>query len=129
MYIIIYVYFMIFNWKIFTLKLDINLGLAQVQLPPFIILFLLGLTFLIILTWISYITNLQKIIYDLEQGKNEKMSDKIVINKVKEQFKDHENIETLKTRLGISEIRSKQDELIAMISNLQKDLDTRNQTT
>jgi hypothetical protein len=129
LYTILYLYFMVFNWKVFTLKLNINLGFAQVQLPPFIILFIVGLSLLIILTWINYIANLQKIIHELKRGETEKMSDKMVIKKVKEQLKDQENVETLKTRLGISDIRSKQDELIRMISNMQKSMDTKNNST
>jgi len=126
LYTLIFLYFMVFNWQVFTLKLNINLGFAQAQLPPFIILFILGLGLLIILTWINYIANLQKIIFELKQGKNEKMTDKLVIKKVKEQLKDQENVESLKSRLGISEIRTKQDELIQMLSNMQKDLNQGN---
>ena len=127
LYTLLYLYFMVFNWKVFMIKLSINLGPAQVQLPPFILFFIAGLILLTILTWINYIAHLQKMVNDLKKGESEKVSDKMLINKVKEQLKDQENVETFQTRLGISEIRQKQDELLRIISSLQKDLKTGNE--
>jgi len=38
-----YVYYMIFNWKVFVVSLNVNLGFGVVSVPPSIIFFLLGM--------------------------------------------------------------------------------------
>ncbi len=112
---------MAFNWQVFTITLKINLGFGVVTFPPFIAFFLLGFVFLGILTWANYISNLQKIIYELEHGvKIGKMSDKRFRMKVQEQLLEEKNMEVLKTRLGIVELKDKQEELIKLMSEFKK---------
>jgi len=119
LFTLVNLYFMVFNWQIFTISLNINLGFGVAKLPPFIILFLLGFFIIGILSWISYITNLQRTIYELEQGVElGKMKDKMVRNKIRDHLMDEKNIDLLQNKLGISELRKKQDELNKMLSKL-----------
>lgn len=111
---------MIFNWKIFTISLNINLGPGSLQLPPFIILFLLGFIIIGILSWSNYVQNLQKIIYELEHGVElGKMRDRLVRNKLQEQLMDDKSIEILRNKLGITEMQRQQESLTKMISELK----------
>lgn len=126
LYTLVQLYFMVFNWKLFTLKQQIDLGFGTVNLPPFIILFLLGFIIIITLTWINYILSLKKIIFELESGlEHSKMKDKQVMKKVKELVMKEENVDLLKEKMGISEIRAKQEELMQMMTDLKKNLESR----
>lgn len=57
-YIVIILYFAIFNWNIFVLELDINLGVKTVQAPLIAVTFLLGILFFLILWLNSWFSNL-----------------------------------------------------------------------
>lgn len=121
-YTVINIYFMIFNWKVFAISLNINLGPGSLQLPPFIILFLLGFIIIGILSWSNYVQNLQKIIYELEHGVElGKMRDKLVRNKLQEQLMDDKSIEVLRDKLGIAEMQRLQESLTKMIREMQSD--------
>jgi hypothetical protein len=119
LFTLVNVYFMVFNWQIFTINQNVNLGFGMVRLPPFIILFLLGFLIIGILSWVSYITNLQRTIYELEQGVElGKMKDKLVQNKIREQLMDQKNIDVLQNKLGIPDLMKKQDELHRLLSEM-----------
>jgi hypothetical protein len=123
LYTLINVYFMGFNWKVFTVTLNINLGFGVVSFPPFIVLFLLGFIIIGILTWSNYITSLKKIIYELEQGAEiGQMKEKAFSKKVRKQLMDEQVLDLMKHKLGIEGIQSKQEELIRSISELKNDL-------
>jgi hypothetical protein len=123
LYTLVNIYFMGFNWKLFTVTLNINLGFGIVSLPPFIILFLLGFIIIGALSWINYVSSLQKIIYELEQGVEiGKMRDKMFRNRVNQQLQDDRILDQIKQKMGIEEIRSKQEELIRSISDLKNQL-------
>jgi hypothetical protein len=114
---------MIFNWKIFTIILNVDLGFGVVKLPPFIILFLLGFFLIGILSWISYVSSLQKTIYELEQGVElGKMKDKLIQNKVREQLLNPSQIDELKKKMGIAELGKQQEELVKVVSELSSRL-------
>lgn len=66
LFTLIHLWFMIFNWKLFTAMLNINLGFGVVRLPPFLILFLTGFVILGIQSWTGYVNKLHRIIHDLE---------------------------------------------------------------
>jgi len=120
LYTLVYLYFTIFNWEIFTVSLNINLGFAVASIPPFIILFLLGFIIIGILSWVSYVSHLQKIIYELEHGiETGEKKDIRIKEKIKSQLLTEENINLLKDKTGIREIASRQEKLIAMIDELK----------
>ncbi|MDT8401760.1 MAG: hypothetical protein RQ743_08700 [Bacteroidales bacterium] len=50
-WVLIWLYYLIFNWDIFIIKLDTNLGFAVVGGYPFIFFFLVGLLFLVLLRY------------------------------------------------------------------------------
>jgi hypothetical protein len=123
LYTLIYLYFTLFNWEIFTVSLKINLGFAVVGIPPFIILFLLGFIIIGILSWVSYVSHLQKLIYELEHGiETREKKDIRIKEKVKAQLLTEENIKLLKEKTGIREIASRQEKLIAMMDELKSQL-------
>lgn len=121
LYLLIYAYFILFNWQVFTTTLNINLGFGVVTIPPFILLFLLGFIIIGILSWISYISSLQRTIYELEQGVElGKMKDKLIRSKIREYFSEGQNVELLRAQLGIQELIKRQEELASMIQKLSE---------
>lgn len=123
LYTLINIYFMGFNWKIFTISLDLNLGFGRVTLPPFIVLFFLGFIIIAILSWTNYVLGLKKIIYEMEQGMEiDKMKEKAVSNKIRKQLQEEQTLDLMIEKLGIEDIRSKQEELIRSLSELKNQL-------
>jgi hypothetical protein len=120
LYILAYLYFAVFNWQIFIVKLNINLGFGVVEFPPFIVLFLLGFIFIGILSWTNYNIRLRKMIYELEHGvEMVKIKDKLVSTKVREYLLEEKNLDLLKDKMGIKEIQKTQEELMKFIDNLK----------
>lgn len=120
-YLVISLYFAIFNWQIFTVNLNVSLGFGVVSFPPFIVMFLLGFIVIGILSWMNYATSLRKMIYELEHGVEiGKMKDKLTGSRVRELLLDDKNLELLKSKMGIQEIRNKQEEITRMLSELRK---------
>jgi hypothetical protein len=111
-YSLVYLYFMVFNWKVFTLTLQVNLGFGVLQMPPFIVLFLLGVLLIGILSWISYMTSLRKIILELEHGVEVgRIKDRMLRGKLKEHLDNEQNLEILRNRLGIPQIQSQLEDM------------------
>ena len=124
LYTCVYLYFMAFNWQIFTVVLNINLGFGVVKLPPFIILFLVGFIIIGALSWHSYMTNLQRTISTLEHGHELwRMKDREILNKIQKQILDEQTVNLLINKLGIQDLRSKQDELSRMMAALKTKLE------
>lgn len=112
-----------FNWKLFTVSLNINLGFGTVSLPPFILLFLVGFIIIAILSWMSYMLSLQKMIYELERGvESGHMKEKVVRKRFRKLLLDEQTLDLMKDRLHIEDIRSRQEELIRSVSELKNHL-------
>jgi len=119
LYTLINLYFAIFNWKIFTVKLNIELGFAVIELPPFITLFLTGLILIGILSWMNYIIRLRKLIIDLEQGVEiGKLKDKLMDRKIRSLVFDENTLMVLREKLGIAELEKRQDDMIQLGSGM-----------
>lgn len=120
-YILVSAYFAIFNWQIFTVNLNVDLGFGVVTFPPFIMLFLLGFVIIGILSWMNYNSGLRRMIYELESGlEMGKMKERLTGGRVRELLTDDKNLELLKSRLGITDIRKKQEEITTILSDLKK---------
>ncbi|MEA3477450.1 MAG: hypothetical protein U9R60_04670 [Bacteroidota bacterium] len=123
-YTLVYIYFLGFNWKVFTVSLNVNLGFGVVTFPPFIVLFLLGFFIIGALSWVNYMTSLRKIIYELEQGVEVgQVRNQLFRKKMQEQLFDEENINQLIKKMGILDLQKKQEELSLILSELNKKLD------
>lgn len=120
LYTLVNLYFMVFNWKVFILVLKVDLGFAVVSIPPFIVFFLLGFLIIGILSWMGYLSHIQKIISELEQGMESGSKDDVrVREKIREQLLNEEIINTLKEKIGIQEIAARQEELARVIKELK----------
>jgi hypothetical protein len=121
LYTLVYLYFAVFNWQVFIVKLNIDLGFGAISIPPFIIFFLFGFILIGVLSWMHYMANIQKMIYELEQGVEiGKMKDKLVRTRVKELLLDDKNLELLMDKLGIQDIRKKQEEVMNILGDINQ---------
>ena len=120
LFILANLYFAVFNWKIFTVKLNINLGFGTAEFPPFIVLFLIGFVLLGIMSWANYNIRLRKMIYDLEHGvEMGKMKDRLDGNRIRKLILEDDNLTVLREKLGIREIQKKQEEIAKILADLK----------
>ena len=121
LYLLVHVYFAIFNWQVFTVNLHIDLGFGVVGFPPFIVLFVIGFILVGILAWVNYVNSLRRLIYGLEQGiEFGKMKEKMVGNRLQEMLFDDKNIEQLKGKMGVRELRRRQEEILLVLNEVKR---------
>ena len=119
LYTLTYLYFAVFNWQVFIVKLNIDLGFGAISIPPFIVFFLLGFILIGVLSWMNYMANIQKMIFELEQGLEiGKLKDKLVKNRGRELLLDEKIIDVLMNKMGIQDIRNKQEEVTKLLEDI-----------
>ena len=119
LYTLVNLYFAAFNWKIFSVKLNIDLGFTIVEFPPFIALFLAGFLLIGILSWINYTIRVRKLILDLEQGVEiGRLKDRLMDKKIRNLVFDENTLKILKEKMGIKELFEKTEELTRLVSEL-----------
>ena len=118
-YLVLSLYFAMFNWDIFIITINTNLGFAVVKTPPFLLLFLIGLFIIAIQSNFSYIRetsheveNLQRVI-ELEKLKKDNE-----INDFKASVLDSQ---TKTTERNIQKLGEIQDVLIKITEELEPD--------
>jgi hypothetical protein len=121
LYTLVNLYFAVFNWRIFTVKLNVDLGFAVVEIPPFVLLFLAGFLLIAVISWINYNLRLRKMILDLEQGAAiGKLKDKLIDKQFRELLYDENTLTVLSEKLGIREVKSKTEVLSRQITELSQ---------
>jgi len=130
LYILFIFYFAVFNWQVFTVKLNVNLGFGILEFPPFIILSVIGLIIISILSWSNYNIRLRKMIYELEHGMEMgKIREKLSSGKIKEALTDDKILDQLKDKLGIREILKIQEKHSQILKSLQEKSNKDNKET
>jgi hypothetical protein len=120
-YTLINVYFAVFNWKIFSVKLNVDLGFAVLEIPPFVILFLAGFILIAIISWINYSLRLRKLIHGLEQGAEiGKLKNKLIEKQLRDLLFDEKTLTILSEKLGIRDVQSKTEVLARQITELSQ---------
>jgi len=102
-------------------RLNVNLGFGIVELPLFVVLFLLGFVITGILSWSNYYMRLRKMIYNLEHGVEiEKLKDQVSSNMKRNLTFEEKDLLLLKEKLGITEIIKKQEDMQVILSDLKQ---------
>ena len=60
-WLVIWIYYCIFNWDIFIIKLETNLGFAVIGAYPFVFFFLLGFIFLALIRYFDTIIYMRRL--------------------------------------------------------------------
>ena len=123
LYTIFNLYFAVFNWRIFTAKLNIDLGFAVLEFPPFVLLFLAGFILMAILSWINYNLRLRNLINNLEKGAEiGNIKNKLIEKQFMDLLYDEKTLSVLSDKLGIKELSSRNELLGRQISDLGQKL-------
>lgn len=116
-YFVISIYFAIFNWEVFIIAINVNLGFALLNIPPFIIIFLIGLILLGGISMIGYVTEVKHEIEILKKNsqillmrKNEE------INSLKNSYYNEQSDQFLKNSDDIKSLKIQIDKLMKLIS-------------
>jgi hypothetical protein len=118
-------YFAVFNWRIFIVKINVDLGFTVLEIPPFVVLFLTGFILIAILSWVNYNIRLRKMILDLEQGVElGKLKDKLIDKQFRNLLYEENTLTFLTDKLGIRELKSRTEELSRQISQLSQKIPT-----
>lgn len=67
-YLVLFLYFAIFNWDVFIITINTDLGFAVVQTPPFLLLFLIGLLIIAVQSNFTYIQETKHEVKDLQRN-------------------------------------------------------------
>jgi len=70
---IIWIYYLIFNWDVFSINLKTNLGFAVIAGYPFVFFFIIGLLFLILIMYFDRVFAIRKL------GKDKDLDNKIAL--------------------------------------------------
>ena len=102
-FLILTIYFAIFNWNVFVLNLDVNVGFQIIQLPLVATIFAVGITFLA-LQWLVTLLNELNL-----QKKISKKTEEVNSLKYGSTFPIEENFASLSNKM---------EELLGKVNNL-----------
>ncbi len=124
-YFLIWMYYAIFNWDVFAIKLNTNAGFSVIGGFPFIFFFLIGLVALFILRYFIYV---HKVASD-KQERNSKhkialMEKDIELLKMKEVLFKMQTSEMDKSSSQLNALHEKLDNLTNQISDKNEEEDT-----
>jgi len=118
-YLVLSLYFAMFNWDIFIITINTNLGFAVVKTPPFLLLFLIGLFIIAIQSNFSYIRETSHEVENLQRViELEKLKKNNEINDFKASVLDSQ---TKTTERNIQKLGEIQDVLIKITEELEPD--------
>lgn len=125
LYLVVALYFAILNWDVFSVSLKISLGFFIINLPLIAMIFLLGLTFLLIQWGLSQLSDL-KLQQELAQKENEinslskeyelkSVKKDNEINALKASLYDEQEAQIKENSENITEIKARLDELVKLL--------------
>jgi hypothetical protein len=110
LWIFIWSYFILFNWDIFIVKLNINLGFGIISSRPFVIFFVLGMLIILVIRYLLQYSRMLRRIEVKEKNTKIAMQEKdIEILKLKEMLYKEQSTDFNKTAKDISLLHEKID--------------------
>lgn len=114
----IWFYYLIFNWDVFIVQLNTDLGFKTISVHPFLFFFILGVIGFIILKYINHYIELQNKNSEKEIKNKMSMLEKdIEILKLREALYKLHNEDISKNAGAINELHNKLDGLAKKIAN------------
>ena len=121
-YLAVWIYYAIFNWDVFVIKLNTNAGFSVIGGFPFIFFFLLGLVTLLLLKYVAHLHILQGERKEKDQVHRITLLEKdIEILKMKEVLFKMQTSEMSKNSSHLNALHEKLDELSNQISGPGKE--------
>ncbi|MCB2195640.1 MAG: hypothetical protein KQH79_07255 [Bacteroidetes bacterium] len=111
-WIAVWLYYALFNWDVFVVKLNTNLGFNTVPTLPFVLFFFIGLLILVVMKYIIYYDQVQVDARDKEyKDKISLLKKDIEILKLKEVLFKMQSEGMNKSTATVNALQAKLDEL------------------
>ena len=121
-YLIIWIYYAGFNWDVFAIKLNTNLGFSVIGGFPFIFFFLLGLAAILLFRYFAYISKVNTDKIESNSSHRIAMMEKdIELLKMKEVLLKMQTAEMDKNSANLSVLHEKLDNLSNQMSDNKED--------
>ncbi|HBH48901.1 MAG TPA: hypothetical protein DDX98_09680 [Bacteroidales bacterium] len=118
-WLLTWLWFLIFNWDIFVVKLNINLGIGVVKMFPFVVFMILGMLIMLAIRYILQYSRMLRRIEVKEKNTKIAMQEKdIEILKLKEMLYKEQTSELNKTAKDLTALNEKID---AIAQKFQKE--------
>ena len=116
-YLVLSLYFAIFNWDVFIITINTNLGFAVIKTPPFLLLFLIGLFIIALQSNFTYISETKHEVENLQRAiELHKLKNNNEINDFKASVLDSQ---TKTTERNIQKLGEIQDVLVRITEELE----------
>jgi hypothetical protein len=117
-WVVIWLYFALFNWDIFIVKVNINLGFGIISSYPFLLFFLISLAILLSIRYLLHYTRMLRKAEEKEKNTKIKMQEKdIEILRLKEMMYKMQTSEYNKTTANIESLNKKMEEIAQQITS------------
>lgn len=111
-WIAVWLYYALFNWDVFVVKLNTNLGFNTIPILPFVLFFFIGLLILVVMKYIIYYEQVQVDARDKEyKDKISLLKKDIEILKLKEVLFKMQSEGMTKSTATVNALQAKLDEL------------------
>jgi len=118
----VWVYFALFNWDIFIVRININLGFGIISSYPFLLLFFIGLLVMLSIRYLLHYSRMLRRIEVKEKNDKIKMQEKdIEILQLKEMLYKMQSEEDKKTRDSLSEMHKKLETIARQFEEQKND--------
>lgn len=116
-WLFIWIYYLAFNWAVFSIELNINLGFAVISGYPFVFFFLLGLIALIFIKYSFHFTALKQVSKEKEEQNEKTLLEKdIEILKLKEVLFKMQTKDLNESSSALSALQEKLDSISKQIA-------------
>ncbi|MCF8223342.1 MAG: hypothetical protein K9J25_09355 [Bacteroidales bacterium] len=128
-WLVIWIYYLAFNWEVFSINLKTNLGFAVIGGYPFVFFFLIGLLFLILIKYFDQSITIRSIRKDKDTENRIALLEKdIELLQMKETLYKMQSEEMNKSNASLNALHERLDEMGGKIKGVEKDDDKKSKT-
>lgn len=128
-WLVIWIYYLAFNWEVFSINLKTNLGFAVTGGYPFVFFFLIGLLFLILIKYFDQSITIRRISKDKDTENRIALLEKdIELLQMKETLYKMQSEEMNKSNASLNALHERLDEMGGKIKRVDKDDDKKVRT-
>ncbi|MEA1887684.1 MAG: hypothetical protein U9N72_10800 [Bacteroidota bacterium] len=115
-WLIIWLYYIIFNWDVFSINLKTNLGFAVIGGFPFVFFFIVGLLFLILIKYFNRVFAVRKLGEEKDlKNKIALLEKDIEVLKLKETLFKMQSEEMSRSNANLSALHQRLDEITSQL--------------
>ncbi|MBS0012230.1 MAG: hypothetical protein KFF49_12520 [Bacteroidales bacterium] len=120
-WLVIYLYYLIFNWEIFSINLKTNLGFTVIASYPFVFFFIIGLFFLILIRYYDHSVEIRKLSRDKDMENKISLLEKdIELLRLKETLFKMQSEEMSRNNATLNALHKRLDEISSSLEDEKK---------